>query len=101
MYTHARQFPHLQGMSDDTIRTLVRDGMAKRPTLISILRIRNVAVAAAMALAVLGLKNVAGWSAGAAMTVAGLVATLFLLAWNYVWINYVVFKLTQEEVSGR
>ncbi len=100
MYTHARQFPHLQGMSDDTIRALVHSGMAKRPTLLAVMRIRNFAVASAMAVAILGLKYSAGWSAGAAMTAAGLAATVFLLAWNFVWINRVVYKLTQEEVSG-
>lgn len=101
MYTHARQFPHLKGMSDDTIRTLVHSGMAKRPSLIAVMRIRNFVVAAAMASAILGLKNWAGWSAGAAMFSTGLVATLFVLAWNIVWINCVVFKLTQEESPVR
>jgi hypothetical protein len=100
MFTHARQFPHLAGKTDDEIRALARRCMDKNPRLRSILRARNRVMFLAMGVAILALITVGGWKLGQSMLVAGAVATAFVLIWNTVWVNTVLYKITEEEVNS-
>jgi hypothetical protein len=106
LYVHARQFPHLAGRSDPAIRTLARRAMARRPWMLWVLRLRNVSVFAGMIAAIMLLR----WSGrpggggvmqgfGFAMMAAGAGATAFVLFWNLVWINTVLYRVTQDEVQ--
>lgn len=100
MYTHARQFPHLAGKTDEQIRALVSQGMLKRPKYITVMRARNRALFAVMLGAVIGLVRMGNWRWGAALMLVGAVATFVVLLWNLVWVNVVVFKITKEDTSG-
>jgi hypothetical protein len=108
MYTHCRQFPHLVGRSDGDIRSLVRNGMAKRPHLIRIMRVRNIAVLLCM----IAIAAVLVWVrpfdpdstatlTGATLIISGGVGTVLLLIWNLIWVNTVLWKLTLEETKER
>ena len=98
VYTHARQFPHLAGKSDAEIRLLVHKGMLNRPGLARTMRIRNLAVLCSMLIAGIFLGRLTSLGAGAIMMVVGGVATAFALCWNLVWVNTVVYKLSQQEI---
>jgi putative flippase GtrA len=97
MYTHARQFPHLARKSDSEIRELVRREMIRRPTLIRAMQIRNVALLVLVILTVAGLVRYAGLTLGPAMIATGASATVLVLLWNFVWVNCVIFKITQPD----
>ena len=94
-YTHARQFPHLAGLSDTQIRALARRALDRHPRYRLVMRTRNVVVLGGMAAAIL----LAGRNLGFAMMVSGVVSILALLAWNVVWVNTVVFQITKEEAE--
>jgi hypothetical protein len=98
LYTHARQFPHLDGLSDPEIRAIARRAMDRHPKLRMIMRTRNVVVlgsiAATISAALLFRRNL-----GLAMMVSGALGTLALLAWNVVWVNTVLFRITKEEAE--
>ena len=102
MYTHARQFPHLAGMSDTEIRQLAGRALGRRPNLIRIKRIRDAVVIGAMTLGAIEMKK-SGMGLGPALMIAGGIggiggiATLVLVAWNVVWLNTVLFRLTKDE----
>lgn len=98
MYTHAREFPHLAGKSDDEIRAIARQAMARNPHLRSIARWRNRVVFSGMGIAILVLVLVGEWRLGQSMLVVGGVATVFVLLWNVVWVNTVLFRITRDEV---
>ena len=106
LYTHARQFPHLAGRSDPAIRTLARRAMARRPWVVWVVRLRNAAVVAGMIAAMMllgwsGRPGVGGVMQGfeLAMMTVGAGATAFVLFWNVVWINTVLYRVTQDEVQ--
>ena len=62
------------------------------------MRTRNVVVlgsiAATISAAILLRRNL-----GYAMMVCGALGTLALLAWNVVWVNTVLFRITKEEAQ--
>jgi hypothetical protein len=99
MYTHARQFPHLAGKSDDEIRAIARRAMARNPRLRSIAVWRNRVVFSGMAAAIILLVLGAGWKLSRSMMWTGGVATALVLIWNVVWVNTVLFRITKEELS--
>jgi hypothetical protein len=100
MYTHAREYPHLAGKTDDEIRAIARQGMDGKPQLRTIMRTRNLAVFSAMGVSIIALMIAGGWSLGQSMLVAGGVATAFLLIWNVVWVNTVLFQITKDAVNS-
>jgi hypothetical protein len=51
-----------------------------------------------MALLVAGLLA-GGVRIGPALLTAGVVGTLAVLAWNVVWLNTVLFRITREEIA--
>jgi hypothetical protein len=98
MYTHAREFPHLRGKSDAEIVAIFRRGLDKHPKYRKLMRARNVIVIFLLApIGVAGLILLGGFTLGYALIAVGLALTLFVLVWNVVWVNTVVFKLTEEE----
>jgi hypothetical protein len=97
MYTHARQFPHLAGMTDSDVRELVRRAMRRRPRSIRALRVRNAIIYAGMVAAAGFLAPRAGMGVGAALIVVGTAGTLAIIAWNLFWVNTVLFRVTKEE----
>lgn len=99
MYTHARQFPHFTGMSDVEIRTIARRAMANHPGLIRVMRFRNLGTMLAMIVATAVLTLWAALDMGIALMIVGGVATLLVLAWNVIWINTVMFRITREELE--
>ena len=107
MYLHARQFPHLAAMQDSEIRAIARRAMTRHPNLIRVMKIRNRVVRLGMLVAV---TTIAAFSEptfsgdslktfGVALMIVGAVFTAFLLVWNLVWINTVIFRITREEVE--
>ena len=100
MYTHARQFPHLAGLNDQQIRALARNAMAKRPRYALIIRLRNAVVIASMLLATAALNKLAGTSIGLSLMIVGAICTAFVMAWNLVWVNTVMWRITREEMKA-
>jgi hypothetical protein len=41
-----------------------------------------------------------GLSVGPSLMIVGGVSTVLLLVWNFVWVNTILFRLTQEELGG-
>jgi hypothetical protein len=109
LYTHARQFPHLMGRSDPDIRALARRAVLRRPRLVRVVRLWNVAVVAGMVAtaAVLGRVGRDGGpgvggamlGVGFAVMAAGAGATAVILLWNLVWVNTVLYRVTRDEVQ--
>lgn len=106
LYMHARQFPHLAGLSDAHIRAVARRAMSRRPDLRRLVRVRNAVVLAGMVAAMLLLgrgsePGVGGamQGVGFAMMLAGAGATAVVLVWNLVWVNTVLYQLTRDEVE--
>ena len=104
LYSHACQFPHLAGRSDPAIRTLARRAMARRPWMVWVVRLRNASVVAGMIAAIMLLRRDGQPDGGGvmrgfgfAMMAAGAGATAFVLFWNLVWINNVLYRVTQDE----
>jgi hypothetical protein len=64
------------------------------------MRTRNLAVFSAMGVSIIALMIAGGWSLGQSMLVAGGVATAFLLIWNVVWVNTVLFQITKDAVNS-
>lgn len=99
MYTHARQFPHLMGMDDARIREVVDRGMGRRPVLVRIHRLRNAAVIFGMILTIILLARYSSLKIGLIFTIVGGIGTVFVLCWNLVWVNTVLFRVTRDEVD--
>src|SRR5262245_13856897 len=99
MYTHARQFPHVAGLRDDKIRGVARRAMQRHPHYRRTIRARNIVVLLAMALGTGLLNAIAGMQVGLALMIVGAAATVFVLVWNLVWVNTVLFRITQEEME--
>ena len=98
MYTHARQFPHLAGRSDDEIRAVARRAYAREPRWARLMRMRNVVLLVAMFSAILGMSRT-GFDPGLSMMLGGGVATMLILLWNVIWVNKVLFLLTNDQVA--
>jgi hypothetical protein len=107
MYTHARQFPHLAGMQDAEIRAIASRAMSRYPHLLRVMKIRNrvVLVGLPVAIAAIAVFSDLRWNSGplvrwsiALMAVGGSFSA-FLLAWNLIWVNTVIFRITREEVA--
>ncbi|MDX1948841.1 MAG: hypothetical protein SFU86_25865 [Pirellulaceae bacterium] len=109
MYLHARQFPHLAGKSDVEIRAIARSAMIRNPRLIRIMRLRNFTILAGLAVAIIVVTLFSGTNAsgdtlvrfGLTLVVIGTIFTAAVLAWNLIWVNTVVFRITREEVARR
>ena len=99
MYTHARQFPHLAGMSDQEIRDLARRGMSRRPRLVTIMRLRNAIILLGMAIAAALLARYTSYQLGTIFILVGGVSTCVLLLWNVVWVNTVLYRVTRDEIE--
>jgi len=99
--SHARQSPHLSGMSDPEIRTLAQRAMSQHPRTRLIRRVRNIAVLLGMLAGYLILtwRFDVDYDPGSAMMIVGGVGTIFVLIWNLVWVNTVLFRLTRLEVG--
>jgi hypothetical protein len=98
-YAHARQFPHLAGLDDARIREVVIRGMGRRPGLVRVHKLRNAAVVIGMLLATALLARLSSLNLGMIMGLVGAVATAFILCWNLVWVNTVLYRVTLEEVG--
>jgi hypothetical protein len=100
MYTRARQFPHLSGLSDVEIRRIAVRAMQRHPRYVAIMRTRNIVVSlgAGIAVGLLMALNLA--SLGAALMIVGAISSAFVLLWNLVWINTVIYRITREEIES-
>ena len=98
MYTHCRQFPHFQGSSDDEIRALVRRVLDKHPAYRFGMRARNFGVLATLVGVVLVYRDAPQQVLGVALMLAGTLTTLFVLVWNVLCVNFVLFRLTEQEL---
>src|SRR4051812_13383834 len=96
VYTHCRQFPHLRGRSDDEIRGVVRRALGRRPGYRLALRARNVVILAILLGVFVAYRNAPQQQMGFAFMVAGGLATAFVLAWNILWVNVVLLRITNE-----
>ena len=99
MYFHARQFPHFNGRSDEEIRAVARRAMQRHPRTIRLMNVRNAAVLLGMPAAAFLLRWLTSWNTGIVLMIVGGIATAAVLLWNLVWVNTVLFRLTQEEVA--
>jgi hypothetical protein len=95
MYTNCRQFPHLQGLSDDEIRQRVRRALVDQPHLLRVMRYRNRLLIVAMALGAYLLYDPQRSNLGFTLMVIGGTAFMFILLWNVVWLNRILFRITQ------
>ena len=100
MYTHCRQFPHLQGRNDDEIRAIIRYSLDKRPAYRFAMRARNVVVLATLVGVFAAYLDAPPPQLGRALILAGVIATAVVLAWNVLWVNLVLFKLTEQATRG-
>ena len=99
MYTHARQFPHFTGMTDTEIVAVVRRAMAKRPNYFR-LRQAQIVLTALLLVATLVGAIFAGLELGIAFVTAGAIGTLMILAWNLIWVNTALYRITHEEMQA-
>ena len=98
MYTHARQFPHFAGMSDAEIRAIAKRAVAKNPGC-RFLRKLQILIAAILLSGTIGLSLMFGAEIGIAFVLAGFFSTIFIVGWNFVWVNTTLFRITREEVG--
>lgn len=98
MYTHCRQFPHLQGRSDAEILGIVRQALDRRPLCRIAIRVRNFAVLGLLLLVLFLNRHAEYRQLGLSLMLAGVATTLFVLAWNLAWVNLVLFNLTKQEI---
>ena len=96
IYTHARQFPHLAGKPDSEIRCIARAGLQQHPRLLLTMRLRNMLIVSGMAIGGVFLARSATLSLGAILMLVGGVGTAIILCWNLVWVNTVLFRVTQS-----
>jgi hypothetical protein len=104
MYTHARQFPHLAGRSNEEVVAIYRRALKKRPKYWSLWILHYVVIFFAIVpLEIVALQKLAGIRLNNAYIIAGVSILLMGFSWNAVWVNTVAFKITKEEVehSGR
>jgi hypothetical protein len=99
MYTHARQFPHLAGLDDVRVREIAARGMSRRPDLVRIHRLRSVALMTGMIAAMALLSYFSSLKLGLILMLVGGIATAFLLCWNLVWVNTVLYRVTRDEIQ--
>jgi hypothetical protein len=100
MYTHARQFPHLTGKSDEEIRAIYGRALAKRPIYRSLWLARNLILFFVIVpIEIAALYKLAGLRLSTAFFVAGSTALLLGIAWNIVWVNMVTYRITRDVVS--
>jgi hypothetical protein len=97
IYTHARQFPHLDGKTDAEIRLLARRAMDKHPGLIRAMRFRDVVIIFGMTTAGVLLGRLTDLSIGAVLLLLGAAGSLLILCWNLIWVNQVLYQLTKHE----
>jgi len=97
MYTHARQFAHLAGKSDEDIRVLVRHALTGRPNLSRVLRVRNRIVYGGMLASAILARQLTSLDLGIILLAIGCAATAFVICWNLVWVNTVLYRITQPE----
>jgi hypothetical protein len=95
MYTHCRQFPHLQGLPDAEIRQRVSKALVERPHLLRVMRYRNRLQIVAMALGAYLLYDPQRSNLGFTLMLIGGIAFIFILLWNVVWLNRILFRITQ------
>lgn len=108
MYFHARQFPHLAGKSDAEIYDIAQRAMRRNPGLGRAMRIRNLAIYFGIVAAGAWLFSYSNWSMGGSsmvnlgvgLIIVGVSVTAIVLAWNLVWLNTVVFRITRDEVEA-
>ena len=101
MYTHARQFPHLEGMDDARIRQVVGRAMSRRPGLVRMQRRRSAAIMIGMVLATTLLARLSSLNLGLILCLVGGAGTVLTLCWNLVWVNTVLYRVTREEIEQR
>src|SRR4051812_45689886 len=109
MYTHARQFPHLSGLSDDEIRAIAGRAFVRHPYYARLRRVRNRLLIVAIGVTVAAWVYWSGerrigelmMTVGTGMMAAGGAAFVFVLVWNLIWVNTVLYRLTDEEVSRK
>jgi hypothetical protein len=99
MYTHARQFPHLAGMTDEEIRELARRSMDKRPDLVRMMKFRNVLIILGMVIAAALLARFTDYQISSIFMIVGAVSTVATLTWNMVWVNIGLFRTTRDEIA--
>jgi putative flippase GtrA len=87
-------------MDDQQIRELARKAMSKRPGYVRLLRAKYAVVIGGMGVGAIALIQLAGLRLGLALVIAGAVGTAAGLAWNFVWVNTVLFRITREEVGS-
>jgi hypothetical protein len=97
VYTSARQFPHLAGKTDAEIRQLARRAMDRHPGLIRAMRFRDVAIIFGMTTAGVLLGRFSDLSIGAILLLLGAAGSLLIVGWNLIWVNQVLYKLTERE----
>lgn len=77
----------------------MRNAMSKQPIYIAIMQARNFIALAVLFLLPIALVRLAQWPLPLAIMVTGGAGMVFVLGWNFVWVNTVVFRLTKEEVE--
>jgi hypothetical protein len=100
MYTHCRQFPQFKNANDSEIRSVVAAALTQRPHLRQLMRFRNSLVLIALVVLVYVLNDGTTAGLGRALMFSGGLATVFLLLWNLVWVNFVLFRITSGHADA-
>jgi len=96
MYTHARQFPHFAGMTDEQIVAVVRRAYAKHSRFIAV---RRASIVGGVTVSIILLMAV-GLRAAHAMEISAAIGAAIFLLWNLVFVNTSLFRLTSEEMQA-
>jgi hypothetical protein len=86
-------------MNDAEIVAVAKRALARRPRYIVLRRIQ-IAVASFVTVAAVAASLASGLEVGIALVVGGIVGTGFILAWNFVWVNTALFRITREEMQA-
>ncbi|HEX6962994.1 MAG TPA: hypothetical protein VF175_14085 [Lacipirellula sp.] len=86
-------------MNEAEIRTIARRAMERRPQLVRLMRARLAVIVLGMMMAIALLARFTEWRLGSVFILVGAVSTSLVLAWNVVWVNTILFRITEDEIK--
>jgi hypothetical protein len=84
-------------MTDDQIRAVARRAVAKNPRYMTLRKIQ-IALWFLLMISVGAMAYVLGVELGLGFIVAAAAGLLLLVAWNLVWVNTALFRITKDEM---
>ncbi len=84
-------------MNAAEIRAIAKRAVARNPGC-RFVRKLQIVIVAILLLGTIWLSLTYGAELGIAFVLAGFLSTIFILAWNFVWVNTTLFRITREEM---